>query len=144
MKYKVLKTLKETERDLGVFCKSEKAVSHAMFDIMSEIGEGDCENAGRGSLWKCAGEIYDILKKGDKYYYADCSWWVVPVVEDRTYSFMCSVRVSKEVRIVSRECRSLVVAKLDAMSQFETELAAQLGEYEYRIDERNALSLMEA
>jgi len=100
MKYRVVKTNKRGNIDLGVFCDRGKAISCAMLDIMSEIGDGDCENEGKGSLWKCAGEIYDNIKSGNEYFYADCSWQVVPVVEDRTYTYMCSIRVSKK----SQDC----------------------------------------
>ena len=48
----------------------------AMTDIFNELHDGDGENGGAGSLWRCAREIYDALKTGTHYAYADCEWWI--------------------------------------------------------------------
>lgn len=48
----------------------------AMSDIFHEVGNGDGENGGAGSLWRCARGIYDSLRRGEKYTYADITWWL--------------------------------------------------------------------
>lgn len=48
----------------------------AMLDIFAELHDGDGENGGNGSLWRCAREIYDFLESGTHYAYADCEWWI--------------------------------------------------------------------
>lgn len=61
------------------FAESESldvVLSAAMSDIFHEVGNGDGENGGAGSLWRCAREIYDSLRRGTKYTYADITWWI--------------------------------------------------------------------
>ena len=57
----------------------------AMSDIFHEVGNGDGENGGAGSLWRCAREIYDSLRRGAKYTYADITWWIesIPIESDK-------------------------------------------------------------
>ena len=65
----------------------------AMTDIYAELHDGDGENGGNGSLWRCAREIYDCLEAGRHYAYADCEWWIVRMPyrpKERTWTFRFS------------------------------------------------------
>lgn len=42
--------------------------------VIRELGDGDGENGGRGSLKNCYGEIVDCFIRGKKYVYADCEF----------------------------------------------------------------------
>lgn len=57
------------------FTDKEHMMNNVMFHIFTTLGNGDGENGGKGSLWHCAGEIYDILESGKHYSYADKEWW---------------------------------------------------------------------
>lgn len=42
--------------------------------VIRELGDGDGENGGRGSLKNCYGEIVDCFIRGKQYIYADCTF----------------------------------------------------------------------
>ena len=54
----------------------EDCLDVAMMDIFNELHDGDGENGGEGSLWRCARGIYDCLANGEHFFYADCEWWI--------------------------------------------------------------------
>ena len=58
------------------FRKKEDCLNRAMLRLFEELGDGDGENGGEGSLWRCAKEIYDCLASGGHYCYADMEWWI--------------------------------------------------------------------
>jgi hypothetical protein len=39
--------------------------------IIQELGDGDGENGGYGSLRNCYGDIFNYLMRGGSYFYAD-------------------------------------------------------------------------
>lgn len=55
-------------------------INDCMNELMQELfkilGNGDSENGGAGSLWRCAQSIYDTIRAGGVYHYADCKFWV--------------------------------------------------------------------
>lgn len=53
-----------------------RALNYLMLDLYKTIGDGDMENGGLGSHWRCAREVYDVLAKFKVYSYADCAWWL--------------------------------------------------------------------
>ena len=57
-------------------------MNYAMKDIFNTLGHGDGENGGKGSLWRCAAEIYDTLIGFKKYEYGGCAWEVSKNVEE--------------------------------------------------------------
>lgn len=59
---------------LKTFWDEDEALNYLMLDLFKEVGNGDNENGGKGSLWRCSKEIYDTLKDGYSYSYADCNW----------------------------------------------------------------------
>ena len=74
----------------------------AMTDIFNELHDGDGENGGEGSLWRCAREIYDFLRSGTHYSYADCEWWIESSLRDdieRTWTFQCSAVINAPVTV---------------------------------------------
>jgi len=54
----------------------DSGLNRLMCDLFTTIGNGDMENGGKGSLWNCASEIYNCLKKKVRYGYDDCYWWM--------------------------------------------------------------------
>lgn len=40
--------------------------------VMQEMGDGDSENGGKGSLKNCYGDIFNALMAHGNYQYADC------------------------------------------------------------------------
>lgn len=54
----------------------EDAINAAMVNLFADLGEGDGDNGGKGSLWNCAPEIYAVLSEGKTYSYADQEWFV--------------------------------------------------------------------
>jgi len=96
------KSGRETKLPFG---DKETAHHYLMLDIYETVGNGDGENGGEGSLWRCAREIYDTLESGGVYSYADCQWRLeVESVEDtkeKTYVFHASATVSTNVTVTA-------------------------------------------
>ena len=69
---------KTASGNLHTFNYEEKecAMNNVMNHIFTVLGNGDGENGGNGSLWRCAREIYDIIESGKRYSYADQKWWL--------------------------------------------------------------------
>ena len=79
----------------------EECLDAAMSDIYAELHDGDGENGGMGSLWRCAKEIYDSLANGHRYQYADCEWWIEKIPrEQMTRKWQFPYVASLEMRIV--------------------------------------------
>lgn len=70
--YTAVFTIGEDTCKRKFFNKSE-AIDWLLARFYTEIGSGDCENGGKGSLWNCAPEIHAFLEKanGGAYEYAD-------------------------------------------------------------------------
>ena len=64
------------------------ALNFLMLDIYQTLGNGDGENDGEGSLWRCAKEIYDWLNDGIEFSYADCEWQLIE--RDNEYIACCA------------------------------------------------------
>ena len=61
----------------------DNCMNELMQELFKILGNGDSENGGEGSLWRCAKDIYDTLKSGGVYVYADCKFWVEFVDEPK-------------------------------------------------------------
>lgn len=80
------------------------AVESLLEVLYGELGDGDGENGGKGSLRNCRGEIEDTLKAGTVYTYADCAFWVeTEEVEDGYWCCSnCGEHIENGVKVV--EC----------------------------------------
>ena len=67
----------------------DNCMNELMQELFKILGNGDSENGGAGSLWRCAQSIYDTLKNGGVYVYADCKFWVefVDEPEEKTSKY---------------------------------------------------------
>jgi len=97
----------------------DSAINLVMLNIFSNIGNGDGENGGEGSLWRCAREIYDTISKGEKYSYADNIWYIVEDGEngsivDKQYVFDIAATVTTNIT-VSAKTPEEAEAKKDAL-----------------------------
>lgn len=54
----------------------DDCMNELMQHLFNILGNGDNENGGMGSLWRCAQSIYDTLRNGSVYEYANCKFWV--------------------------------------------------------------------
>ena len=66
-----------------LYCKrfngGAKEASEFMTEfVLSELGDGDGENGGKGSLVNCRDEIRDCLYRDGFYSYANCFFRIVP------------------------------------------------------------------
>lgn len=88
----------------------DDCMNELMQELFKILGNGDNENGGAGSLWRCAQSIYDTLKNGGVYVYADCKFWVefVNEPEEKTskqyvLSYSAVVRNSVTIEAKNRE-----------------------------------------
>ena len=56
---------------LLIDCERHEAVRWLADEVIRQLGDGDGENGGKGSLKNCYGGIWNYLYDGGKYYYAD-------------------------------------------------------------------------
>lgn len=54
----------------------DDCMNELMQHLFNTLGNGDNENGGRGSLWRCSQFIYDTIRSGSAYEYANCKFWV--------------------------------------------------------------------
>ena len=88
----------------GTYDSIETCMNELMSRIFNTLGNGDGENGGEGSLWRCAREIYDAIASGKVYTYADC-WFYIRTSgeeetkedEDKGYIFGFSAVVSNQI-----------------------------------------------
>jgi hypothetical protein len=80
-------------------------MNELMQELFKMLGNGDSENGGVGSLWRCAQSIYDTLRGGGAYEYANCRFWVS--VEDKDekspklYTFRFSAVLDNSVTVLA-------------------------------------------
>jgi hypothetical protein len=87
-------------------------MNELMKHIFKTLGNGDSENGGVGSLWRCARSIYDTIRSGDVYVYADCKFWVEFVdetkeVQDKRYTLHYSAVVHNSVTVQAKDKEEL-------------------------------------
>ena len=87
-------------------------MNELMQQLFNTLGNGDNENGGRGSLWRCAQFIYDTLKNGDVYVYADCKFWVEFVNEpkenpSKRYTLRYSAVVHNSITVEVKDYKEL-------------------------------------
>lgn len=91
---------------IGEYDSVDGAVNALMLNLFREIGGGDNENGGEGSLWRCAKEIYDRLAKGEVYSYGDLSWYYetkeVGTEVDHHYLFRFSAVLDNNMTITAK------------------------------------------
>ena len=88
----------------------DNCMNELMQELFKILGNGDSENGGAGSLWRCAQSIYDTLKSGGVYVYADCKFWVEFIDEPKekpskyyTLHYSAVVHNSVTIEAVNRE-----------------------------------------
>ena len=48
--------------------------------VLRELGDGDNENGGSGSLENCRGDIFNAFMSTGHYEYADCRFEIIPLL----------------------------------------------------------------
>ena len=61
----------------------DDCMNELMKHLFNILGNGDNENDGMGSLWRCSQFIYDTIRNGNVYKYANCKFWVEFVDEPK-------------------------------------------------------------
>lgn len=54
----------------------DDCMNELMQHLFNALGNGDNENGGKGSLWRCSQSIYDTIRSGNVYVYANCKFWM--------------------------------------------------------------------
>jgi hypothetical protein len=90
----------------------DDCMNELMQELFKILGNGDSENDGVGSLWRCAKYIYDTLKSGNVYEYANCKFWVEFVNEpeekqDKRYTLRYSAVVHNSVTVQAEDNEEL-------------------------------------
>ena len=62
-----------------VYCDLHEAAKLMADAVIRELGDGDGENGGSGSLKNCYGEIFNSFICGHGYTYADCQFFMTPI-----------------------------------------------------------------
>lgn len=90
----------------GTYDSIETCLNELMSLLFNTLGDGDGENGGEGSLWRCAKEIYDSIARGIVFKYADCSFYIstsgkeeTEEIEDKEYTFGFSAVVSNQITV---------------------------------------------
>ena len=76
------KTYPETLQTLlyyDVYCELHEAARILADAVIRELGDGDGENGGCGSLKNCYGDMVECFISGNAYYYADCEFYITAV-----------------------------------------------------------------
>lgn len=60
----------------GCPCEYHEAVTWLADAVIRELGDGDGENGGKGSLKNCYGDIWNALYDTGRYDYADCRFTI--------------------------------------------------------------------
>ena len=68
---------------MSEYSNIDNCMNELMQELFKTLGNGDSENGGAGSLWRCAQSIYDTLRSGNVYEYANCKFWVEFVDEPK-------------------------------------------------------------
>ena len=108
----------------------EECLDTAMSDIYAELHDGDGENGGMGSLWRCAKEIYDSLANGHHYQYADCEWWIEKIPREqmtRKWQFYYVAGLEKCIVIEDVTIEKARARAKDAIMQSAHQLREYIG-----------------
>lgn len=109
----------------------EECLDTAMSDIYAELHDGDGENGGMGSLWRCAKEIYDSLANGHRYQYADCEWWIEEIPREqmtRKWQFYYVADLEKCIVIEDTTIEKARARAKDVIMQSTHELREYIGD----------------
>jgi hypothetical protein len=90
----------------------DDCMNELMQHLFKTLGNGDNENCGRGSLWRCSQFIYDTIRSAGVYEYADCKFWVEFVDEPKEkpskyYTLHYSAVVHNSVTIQVKDNKEL-------------------------------------
>lgn len=93
---------------MSEYSNIDNCMNELMQELFKILGNGDSENDGVGSLWRCAKSIYDTLKSGNVYEYANCKFWVEFVNEpeekqDKRYTLRYSAVVHNSVTVQAED-----------------------------------------
>lgn len=85
----------------------ETCMNELMSHLFNTLGDGDGENGGEGSLWRCAKEIYDSIASGTTYTYANCSFYITKENDDendkdRNFVFRFSAVVDNSINLSAK------------------------------------------
>jgi hypothetical protein len=97
---------------MSEYSNIDNCMNELMQELFTILGNGDSENDGVGSLWRCAKSIYDTLKSGNVYEYANCKFWVEFVNEpeekqDKRYTLHYSAVVHNSVTVQAEDNEEL-------------------------------------
>jgi hypothetical protein len=97
---------------MSEYSNIDNCMNELMQELFKILGNGDSENDGVGSLWRCAKSIYDTLKSGNVYEYANCKFWVQFVNEpeekqDKRYTLRYSAVVHNSVTVQAEDNEEL-------------------------------------
>ena len=68
-----------------VYCDLHEAARIMTDVVIRELHDGDGENGGSGSLKNCYGEIFNCFMCGHQYGYADCVFFITPILHVDDY-----------------------------------------------------------
>jgi hypothetical protein len=90
----------------------DNCMNELMQELFKILGNGDNENGGRGSLWRCSQFIYDTIRSGSIYEYANCKFWVEFIDEtkkeqDKRYTLRYSAVVHNSVTVQAKDKEEL-------------------------------------
>jgi hypothetical protein len=90
----------------------DDCMNELMKHLFKILGNGDNENGGRGSLWRCSHFIYDTIRSGSIYEYANCKFWVEFIdetkkVQDKRYTLRYSAVVHNSVTVQAKDKEEL-------------------------------------
>lgn len=109
-----------------------------MQNIYSHLGNGDGKNGGKGSLWHCASEIYNTIKYGGIYEYADCRFWVTAEEEcgepEKEYTFGFSAVVSNQISVKAKSYNEALTKYRSIRNDYIKDLADSIDNTEYDWD----------
>lgn len=90
----------------GIFTNLNDCMNELMRRLFLTLGNGDGENGGVGSLWRCAKEIYDTIASGKKYSYANYEFYITvyeeQAKEDKVFGFEFSAVVDNYMTICAK------------------------------------------
>lgn len=111
MKY-ISHIIKNGSYDLYEHSNIDDCMNQLMQHLFKTLGNGDNENGGVGSLWRCAQFIYDTLRSGSIYEYANCKFWVEFIDEtkkeqDKRYTLRYSAVVHNSITVQVKDKEEL-------------------------------------
>jgi hypothetical protein len=97
---------------MSEYSNIDNCMNELMQELFKILGNGDNENGGKGSLWRCSQFIYDTIRCGGVYYYENYRFWVEFVDEtkkeqDKRYTLRYSAVVHNSVTVQAKDKEEL-------------------------------------